>query len=418
MNAVEQYEVVVAGGGPSGFAAAVAASREGARTILIEREGCLGGAATTMLVHPFMSHLSTRGPDGQDRKVVNAGIFREIVDRLAQHGAADTCEPCIRFDDEILKIALDELASEAGVDVIFHAALFDAEANASRVTAARFAHNNGPIIVAGKVFIDATGDALLASAVGCQCMFGDEEGKLMNMSLMFMVGGVDTDAIPEQDEIKRMVRAGEKDDPPLRNNKIGTLSVPRRGYVHFNAITVPGDTLNPGDVTNAETESRRLVENFVEWIRRNVPGFAGCFLIKTAAHVGIRESRRVLGDYVLTGDDFRRAAKFDDAIASCSYYADRHGRYDAGHLPPGEYYQIPYRCLTPKGIDNLLIAGRSISADVIANSSLRIMPTVMCIGQAAGIAAAMSLPPGSVREMDVQELRRKILAGGGVLELQ
>jgi hypothetical protein len=418
MNAVDQYDVAVVGGGPGGFAAAVAASREGARTILLEREGCLGGAATTMMVHPFMSHLTSRGPEGEDRKLVNAGVFKEVVDRLSQHGSADVSAPCICFDDEILKVVLDEIASEAGVSVIFHAALFDAEVADGRVAAARFAHNSGAIRIAAKTFIDATGDALLASSAGCECMFGDDEGKVMNMSLMFTVAGVDTASIPDRDEIKRMVRQGDDDDPPLKNNKIGTLSVPREGYVHFNAISVPGDTLDPSDVTNAEIESRRLVENFVEWVRRNVPVFANCFLVKTAAHVGIRESRRVLGDYILTGADFQGATKFDDAIACCSYYADRHGRAHGGHLPPGEHYQIPYRCLTPKGIKNLLIAGRSISADVIANSSLRIMPTVMCIGQAAGIAAAMSLPSARVRDIDVQVLRRKIRTAGGVLEPQ
>lgn len=167
-------------------------------------------------------------------------------------------------------------------------------------------------------------------------------------------------------------------------------------------------------------EGRRRAENFVQWLKARVPAFRHGQLLKTADSIGIRESRRVIGDYFLTGADFDRAAKFEDGIACCAYPVDVHGdKPNEGRLqymPLGEYYQIPYRCLTAKGLDNLLVASRSISCDRRMHASVRTQPTVMCLGDAAGFAAAMSLPSGDIRKIDVLELRQKIRDYGGVIE--
>jgi len=413
---IDDCDVVVVGGGPGGFAAAVAAARAGAKTLLAERAGCLGGGMTTMLVCPFMPHETS----GRPRKAVNAGVFREVCERLIARGQAAP-GACIRFDSEAAKLVLDELAAEAGVAVIFHAALYDAETERNRVSAVRLAHNAGPLRATGRVFIDGTGDALLAARAGAEFAFGDSAGRVMPMTTNFIVGGVDVDRIPGRDELRKLMASGG--DPPLVNRHVSCLSVDReKRWVHFNAVRIPGDTIDPADLSGAEAEGRRRVANLVEWLRARVPAFAGCYLVKTGSHIGVRESRRVVGDYVLSYDDWKSCRRFDDAIACCSYGIDRHG--DAPnetrieHLPPGGFYQIPYRCLTPRGLDNVLVASRSISADVSAHSSLRIMPTVMCIGQAAGIAAAMSLPAGSVRDVDVAALQQKIRDAGGVVEPQ
>jgi len=423
MKEIEGYDVVVAGGGPGGFAAAVAAARSGAKCCLLEREGCLGGAATTMMVNPFMSDRTSLGPDGKTRTTVNAGIYKELRERLAKSGEkADGAS----FDDETLKRVLDELVREAGVDVIFHAALFDCEveddgSGRKRVVAARFAHNSGPLRVTGKVFVDGTGDGLLAASAGAEVMKGNEDGHVMPMTLFFALSGVDHEKAPQGwgPEYRRSI-AAEKDGPPrLENTHLSCIARAPNGFLYFNAIRIPGDTLSPEEVSRAEAEGRRLVANFVEWLRARVPGHENCVLAKTGAHVGIRESRRIVGDYVLNIDDFDRAAKFEDGVASCAYNVDIHGQKPNQttfrQLPPGEWYHIPYRCLTPKGITNLLVASRSVSADVVAHSSLRIMPVVMCIGQAAGFASAMSLPLGNVRAVDVSELRKRIVDAGGVL---
>ena len=418
MKDIEGFDIAVVGGGPGGLSAAVAAGRSGAKVVLLEREGCLGGGATTMLVHPFMSHVARSSQAGQGM-VVSAGIFAEVVSRLEARGSADGSRRCIQFEDEAMKLVLDELVAEAGVKVIFHAAMFDSEVDSGEVTSARFAHNGGPLRVKGKVFVDGTGDSLLAEACGCECMFGNEAGQVMPMTMNFMIGGVKKAGYGSVN-LRKLAAAGGDDDPPLINTNVSCVSSPREGYMHFNAIRTPGNTLDPADLSRCEAEGRMRVANFVTWLRAKVPGFEECYLAKTANHVGIRESRRVVGDYLLTGDDFRRAAKFDDGIACCSYDIDIHkqsqGQTQIEHMGPGEYYQIPYRCLTAKGLRNLLVAGRGVSADVEAHSSLRIMPTVMCIGQAAGLAAVMSLPDGDVRSVDVRKLRQAIRDGGGVLE--
>ena len=419
MRRLDGYDVVVVGGGPGGFASAVAAARSGAKTILLEREGCLGGGATTMMVCPFMPHVTSPGPAGEPRKVVNAGLFREMTDRLLARGQAQD-GACISFDDEYLKIVLDEMAAEAGVQVVFHAALFDAETDGRRVRAALLAHNGGPIRAEGKVFVDGTGDALLAAQAGAEVRFGDDRGAVMPMTTKFVVVGVDLDRAPNVQELKERCKRGASDRPALLNTNLSTFRTKPNGRVHFNAIRVPGDTIDPLSLSQAEAEGRRRVENFVAWLRATVPGFERCFLEKMGSHIGVRESRRIVGDYYLTGDDWRRCARFDDAVACCAYGIDIHGQRpgetNLQSLPPGGWYQIPYRCLVPKGLENLLVASRSISSDREAHSSLRIMPTVMNIGEAAGYAAALTLPAGDVRAVDVPALQGKIRDAGGVLE--
>lgn len=410
---ITQYDVVVVGGGPGGVGAAVAAGRSGAKALLLEREGCLGGGATTMLVNPFMPYTTGDG------KVVCGGVFQEVLGRLKSRGAADP-KDARGFDDEALKLVLDELVAQAGVDVIYHAALFDAQVQDGRAQSIRLAHNHGPITVAGKVFIDSTGDALLAALCGCEIQFGNESGRVMPMTLFFKVEQVDTARIPSGRELYHLAAKGDKDQPPLINTNFSCLSSPLPGVVYINAIRVPGNTLDPFSVSQAESEGRRRVENYVAWLRANVPGYGNCRLAKTASHVGIRESRRVTGDYVLTADDFKKCSRFDDAVACCSYMVDIHGDKPGEgtilHLPPDGYYQVPYRCLTPRGMKNLLVASRSISTDVTMHSSVRIMPQVMNLGEAAGCAAAMALPDGDIRSIDIRGLQDRIRAGGGILE--
>lgn len=414
------YDIVVVGGGPGGIGAAVAAGRAGAKVLLIEREGCLGGGATTMLVNPFMPHSTSVGPNGEEPKVVNGGIYQEILASLIARGGA-IAEAPRRFDDEAMKLVLDELVARAGVDVLFHAALFDVQAANGKVQSVRVAHNHGPITVTAKVFIDSTGDGLLSQLAGCQTQLGDETGTVMPMTTNFMIAGLDPARMDQVKDLKQTAAAGGSDTPPLLNTNVSCTSSWRPGVMHFNAIRIPGSTLDPMGLSKAESRGRMLAHNFFAWFKAKFPApTANAYLAKTGNHIGIRESRRVVGDYVLNGDDFDRCAKFDDAIACCSYPVDIHGQAQGQvtitRLPPGQYYQVPYRCLTPKGMTNLLVASRCISTDVKMHSSVRIMPPLMNIGEAAGFAAAMCLPAGDVRKIDIGKLQAKIRANGGILE--
>ncbi len=422
---IDTYDVVVIGGGPGGCGAAARAAASGARTLLVEREGCLGGGATTMLVCPFMPHVSSPGPHGEAPIVVNAGLYAEVLRRLVDRGEGKVINQgskwtALIFDDEALKVVLDELLAEAGAAVLYHAALFDAEVRDGRIASIRVAHNGGPLRIWARVFIDATGDGLLAHQAACHWQAGNERGEVMPMTLNFIVAGVDTAKLPPIATLRQRAAAGEADNPPLINTNISCFHDVGRGRVHFNAIRIPGNGTDPDALSHAETKGRRRVRNFVAWLRANVAGFEQCWLDKTGAHVGVRETRRVIGDYVLTFDDLQAARKFEDGVALCSYEVDIHGQKPNEGIeidvPQGDWYQIPYRCLTPKGVSNLLLAARCISADAMAHASLRIMPVVMNIGEAAGIAAALSLPAGDVRRIDIADLRRRIVALGGVLD--
>ena len=418
---LDEFDVVVVGGGPGGVGAAVRASEQGAKTLLIERHGSLGGAATGMLVNPFMPATTVRVEPDKPRVLLNGGLVEEIANRLAGRAAGGfTPSGCTTFDDEMLKVILDEIVAEAGVKVLYHATLFDAQTENGRVRSIRLAHNGGPITVKAKVFIDATGDALLAERAGAEILFGNEEGVVMPMTLFFVVGGVDYTRFPKFHEVKALMARGAEDDPPLINTNISCWHTDSKGLLYVNAIRVTGNTIDPFDLSAAETEGRRRVENLMAWLRAHIPAFEKAWLVKTAPHIGIRESRRVRGEYLLTGDDFQSAAKFEDAIACSAYPVDIHGQKQGEtrleNLGPGEYYQIPFRCLIPRGLSNLLVASRSISADVVMHSSLRCMPTIYNVGEAAGFAAAMSLPSGETRAVKIAALQKKIRASAGILE--
>ena len=200
------------------------------------------------------------------------------------------------------------------------------------------------------------------------------------------------------------------------------MRVAPNGLVYFNAIRVPGDPLDPVDLSRCEIEGRMRVHNYVAWLRARVPGCAACCLVKTAPHIGVRESRRIVGDRTLDYHEVYECFHFEDGIAGSSYHADIHPQtmggdpFPLGFLPGGQYYTIPYPCLIPQGLENLLVAGRSISADRVAFSAMRVMPPVMSIGQAAGTAAAMALPDGDVRAINVQTLRQKLRDQGAVVD--
>lgn len=409
-------QVLVAGGGPAGLAAAVAAARRGAEALLIERYGFLGGMATAGLVNPFMPwHVG-------DQPLV-AGIFQETLDRMKAIGGYGSERQPTAFDPETLKLVADELCRDAGVEVRLHTLISGAGRDGDRVSGLRTASKSGPEQWVAELYIDCTGDADIAFWVGVPCEHGREEDQLAQpMTLNFRMAGVDMREVPPREEINRRFEQAKMADrlhQPRENVLFFHTLQP--DVVHFNTTRVVGlSGADARDLTAGEVEARRQAHELAGWLRESVPGFERAYLQQCAAQIGVRETRRIRGDYVLTGDDVVQARKFPDGIARSNYPIDIHNPAGAGtvirELPAGDWYEIPYRCLLPVGVENLLVAGRSVSATHEGQSSLRVMPQCFAMGEAAGTAAALCLQRGlTPRQLPPEDLRAALREQGQVV---
>lgn len=398
----EIYDVVVAGGGPAGVAAAIAAARRGASTVLIESYGFLGGMGTAGLVAPFMNYYAG------EQRLVN-GIFKEMTDQLTDMEAFGGSGDPLSFDAEALKLVLDQMCMKAGVDVLFHTFVSGITRDGARLTQIACVNKSGNQLINGKIFIDATGDGDVAAYAGCQLTVGREtDGCCQPATLMFKMGGV-----------HKTVCGGVEYEVPkehgLPQGRVLYFGLPRKGEVAVNMTRMTG--INPidiKDISKAEMEGRHQAWEIAAYLKKHVEGFEHAYLMTTAVQVGIRESRHIIGDYLLDDQHVLDYKKSEDDIAWCSYKIDIHNPLGDGteiqDLEENQYYGIPYRCLTPVGADNLLIAGRAISASHKAHSSLRIMPTCYGIGEAAGVAAYLALSSGNVRSVDIRQLQAEINA--------
>jgi hypothetical protein len=414
---MKKYDVAVIGGGFSGVAAALAAARGGAKTIIVEKSNCLGGAAVNCLVNPFMQYWTEI--DGS-RVDLSAGIFKEIHDRLKERGALQRES----FLEEELKYILNEMVAEANVDLLFHAYISKVNKCDGSVSSVTVATKCGEMQVEADYFIDATGDAQLTFLAGCPTVLGREPDHLCQpMTLCFRLGNVDTERFyASREKLKiahrQSLDAGEFINP--REN-ILVFKTPIKNVLHFNTTRVVKlDPTSAEDVTAAEVIARRQVYEIYEFMKKHADGLEDSFLMMTASEIGVRESRMIVGDYVLTEQDCRSCTKFDDSIAACNYDIDIHNPEGTGtshyYFPVGEYYTIPYRALIPLGVENLLVAGRCISSDHGAQASYRIMPVVCCIGEAAGSAVGLSVKnKTTVREIDVKELQSVLKKNGAFI---
>ena len=399
-------QILVAGGGPAGLAAAVAAARRGADTLLLERYGVLGGMATAGLVNPFMLW----DPKGEPMVL---GLFQEMLDRMTALGGYSSPRQRSAFDPEIFKRVADEICLEAGVQLRLHTLLTNAEVAKGHITHVTTESKSGTETWTADLFIDCTGDADLAFRAGVPCDQGRDEDHLTQpMTLNFRMANVDLDRMPPGDEINRLydaAKAQQRVTCPRENVLFFHTLQP--DVIHFNTTRVTGlSGVDAGDLTSAEIEARRQTHELVRFLLADVSGFEHAYLQQTAAQIGPRETRRIRGRYTLTADDVLSARKFPDAVARSTYPIDIHNPAGGGTViravPKGDYYEIPYRCLLPLEIDNLLVAGRCISATHEAQASLRVMPQCFAMGEAAGLAATLALhhhlPP---HQIDPQPLR-------------
>jgi hypothetical protein len=398
---VDEADVLVAGGGLAGVVAAAAAGRNGARVLLVESSGVLGGTATAGLMTSFNGFRNERPPC--DLQTVK-GLGQEVVDRLmalggasgkTAHGDWGELTPgrapyAVSFDPEALKRVALEMLREAGVRVRFHTFISDAVTRDGCATGVITESKAGRQAMLAELTVDATGDGDVAARAGADCLeAGPDDPRLMAVSLMYRVAGVE----PE--------RCGER---RLRIGRTATLWGPGRRGV---------DGLDPAAVTAAYADCMAELPEHLERLRRE-PGFGNCYLVQSAEMLGVRETRRVVGLYVVTEDDALSGRRFDDVVAISSnpvpaYYSER-------RFFDHEGFDIPYRALVPQRIDGLILAGRCISCEQPPFQSARSMAPLMAISQASGTAAALCIRDGvQPRELDVAELQRTLLEQGAEL---
>ena len=316
--------------------------------------------------------------------------------------------------EEELKSILNEMVLETHIDLLFHAYIFKADKCDGRVVSVSVATKSGEARIEAEYFIDATGDAQLAYLANCPTILGRESDQLCQpMTLCFRLGNVDTKKFYESEEklniaYKKSLKAGELINP---REDIFAFRTPIENVLHFNTTrVVKKNPTSPQEVTEAEILARKQIDEIYGFMKMHADGLENSFLMMTAAEIGVRESRKIVGDYLLTEQDCKNCVKFEDAIAACNYEIDIHNPEGTGtshyFFPRGAYYTIPYRCLIPKGVDNLLVAGRCISSDHGAQASYRIMPVVCCIGEAAGTAIGLAVKECcTVRDVNVKELQ-------------
>ncbi len=416
---MKKYDVAIIGGGFAGVAAALAAARGGAKVLLIEKSNCLGGAASVALVNPFMGCRTTINGERVD---LCGGIYQEIR-RLLEARSAMMRDS---FLEEELKYVLNELILGEGIDLLFHAYISKVNKAGEHITSVSVATRGGELEIEADYYIDATGDAQAAFLAGCPTVLGREPDHLCQpMTLCFRVGNVDVDKFYEsieglQDAYKKSLEAGELINP--REN-ILVFKTPTKNVLHFNTTRViKKDPTNPFDFTEAEIIARRQVFEIYDFIKKHADGLENSFLMMTASEIGVRESRMIVGEYVLTEADCKTCTKFEDAIAACNYDMDIHNPAGSGTdhylFAPGTYYTIPYRSLIPKGVDNMLVAGRCISSDHTSQASYRIMPVVCCIGEGAGTAIAIAVKDKTtVRSVDISKLQENLTNAGAIIGL-
>ena len=443
-------DVLVVGGGPAGIAAAIASARHNAKTILLEQYGCVGGMATVGLVGPFMTSYDTKG-----QEQIIKGIFQELVTRMVEEGGAidpsevdagtdyvsfivEAHHNATPFDPEVMKYVAMEMLLEAGVEVQLHTRLVNVLMKNKEIEYLVFADKAGLGLARAHIFVDTTGDGDLAAAAGNPFEKGRKEDGKMQPATMFMrIGNVDDERVTRwaKEHIQPgggrlfqnlVSQAREEGQFPenLPREAVGMYRQPRKGEWRINTSRILGiDGTDPHSLTTAEIEGRRQAKALLTFFRAYCPGMENVYLIDTAIQVGIRETRRIRGKYMLTKDDVQQGLRFDDAIARYAFYLDIHNPSGGGQetkqrlfIEGGPFFEIPYRCLVPSEIENLLIAGRCISADHQAHGATRIMPACFATGQAAGTAAAQAIQRQCKPEdIDVENLRNLLRKDGCVV---
>jgi hypothetical protein len=410
-----KYDLVVCGGGLSGVAAAICASRHGAKTLLIENTGKVGGVSVSGLLGAVSGQIM------KDEEVVS-GFLRELIDRCREMNVVNDMEWCAVFNPELLNHVLLEMLVEAGVELLLYTRVADARREGERIIDVIICTGSGMRAVVAPVFIDATGDGYLAYVSGCEYDMGrDSDGLTQSATLVFKIGGVKLDKVPPVTEITELWRKHGPNSVPTdhaavkfihHDNTDGEAVINMTHILRFNGV-------DNRELSRSRLEGSRQSIQILKFFRKHIEGFSGAYINASAESIGVRETRRIKGDYQLCAADVISGTDFPDQIARCLWSVDIHNP-DGVHFGMSKHlsksYGIPYRCITPVGISNLYMAGRPISSDHVAYSSCRIASTGVALGEAAGVAAIMAAASGDTRKVDVKELQRKLRFQGAVIE--
>jgi len=439
----DSWDVIVVGGGPAGCTAATAAAREGAKTLLVEATGTLGGMGTAGLVPWFCGY-------GDGEKVIARGLAGHVRSGLAE-GMPHLKKAIERnplsapaIDPELLKRIYDEMVTEAGAEVRFHSLLCSVEkSDDGPVDALIISDKTGLGAYRAAVYVDCTGDGDLAAWAGAPFEKGDETGAMQPVTHCFVISNVDEYALANgpsvhfydpESPVWRAIR--DEKYPLIVELHSCFMPIGPKVYGFNTGHVFDVDNTDPASISKALMEGRQMASQYRDAFAEYHPAFANSFLAATGSLLGVRETRRIMGDYFLTGDDYLARRSFPDEICRNAYGIDVHcsrerslglaqktidelkefNRQVTQKLGKGESFGVPYRCLTPKGLRNVLVAGRCISTDRQTNGTVRIMACCLNTGEAAGIAAALAASGShDVHTVDTDELREKLKSFGAYL---
>ena len=433
----DDYQLIVVGGGTAGSTAAIAAARMGIKTLIIEKASALGGSSTLGQVTPMMPVKIEGNPN-------SSAVNKEIKSRLREQnaGGKDGSDNDGWFNPETLKFVLEELYLEAGGDILYESTFVDSQASEDKINEIIIKNKSGLTAYQADYYLDCSGDAELAFSASVP-MQEDKDEDYQAVSLRFMMDNIDLKKFTQFLEAKGqnwgleypLIETAYTRD---LNSVLGDLfnEAQNRGVLkeedlnYFQIFSIPGqsgkmafncpeipfkvDPLNSRERTQAYIEGRKMMKRLITFTREYFPGFEQAHLASQAELLGVRESRRIKGEYTFSLEDYQKRRKFEDAIASSAYPLDVHGKtLKLDRLEAGEYYQLPFRSLIPQKTNNLLAAGRHISATFSGQSAVRIQPIVMATGEAAAIAASLAIKENKTfKEISGQEIKKIMLEWG------
>ena len=436
-----EFDVVVIGGGPAGLAASTCAARHGARVLLVERYGFLGGMGTAGGVTNFAGLYGRK--NGEMRQVVH-GVVDELLERIAALGGLNSPQDGMQgrirvqsYDISSLKCAADQMLVDSGVQILFHAWAAAVVMQGPRIEALLVETKSGRMAIRASRFIDCSGDADVAHFAGVPYEVGDGHGSGLYPTTMFRVGHVDAalalPAVGEFAAINTLMTQAQRDKPgKYRFAREGAILRPQKNASEWranvtqiaNASGKAMDATDAQQLSDGELAGRQQITDYFNFLRHEVPGFANSSIVDIAAQIGIRQSRRIQGQYVLTGEDIVAAARFDDAIGINAWPMELHaeGRIDWQFPCNWEstdsrvYNDLPWRMLVPRQVNNLLVAGRCASMTHVGQSAARVSGACFVMGQAAGTAAAMLSATQVAADVDVKALQKLLVQDGVYLD--